>query len=48
MIFFRKNTLKDNISGVIEKDDIHRRKFGISFDRKIKEIIKKFAFIKKF
>ena len=37
MIFFRKNTLKDNISGVIEKDDVHRRKFGISFDRKIKD-----------
>ena len=33
----RKNTLKDDISGIIEKDDTHRRKYGISSSRKIKD-----------
>ena len=42
-----KNTLKDDIFLLIEKDDIHPRKYGISSDRKIK-MIKKFTFIKKF
>ena len=31
-----KNTHKDNISGIIEKDDIQLRKYGISSNRKIK------------
>ena len=35
MIFSRKDTLKDNIFGIIEKDDIHPRKYGISSNRKI-------------
>ena len=26
-----KNTLKNDISGIIEKDDIHPRKYGIFF-----------------
>ena len=37
IIFSRKNTLKDKIFGVIEKDDIHPGKYGISSDRKIKD-----------
>ena len=37
MIFSQKNTLKDDISGIIEKDDIHPRKYGISSDKKIKD-----------
>ena len=32
-----KNSLKDDIVGIIEKDDIHPRKHGISSDRKIKD-----------
>ena len=32
-----KNTLKDDISGIIEKDDIHPGKYGIFSDRKIKD-----------
>ena len=36
MIFSRKNTLKDDISGIIEKDDIYPRKY-IFTDRKLKE-----------
>ena len=32
-----KNTLEDDISAIIEKDDIHPRKYGISADRKIKD-----------
>ena len=36
MIFFRKNTLKNDISGIIETAHIHPRKYGISCDRKIK------------
>lgn len=47
MIFSDKNTLKDVISGTIEKDNIHPRKHGISSDRKTKND-KKFTFIKKF
>ena len=34
---FPKNTLKDDIFGVIGKDDIHLRKYGTSSDRKIKD-----------
>ena len=30
-----KNTLKDDISSITEKDDIHPRKYGIFSDRKI-------------
>ena len=37
MIFSRKNTLKDDISGIIEKDYIHPREYGISSNRKIKD-----------
>ena len=37
MIFFRKNTLKNDISGIIETAHIHPRKYGISSDRKIME-----------
>ena len=37
MIFSRKTALKDAISGIIEKDNIHPRKYGISSDRKIKD-----------
>ena len=36
MIFYRKNTLRDDISTIIEKDDIYPRKYGISSDSKIK------------
>ena len=32
-----KNTLKNYISGIIEKDDIHPRKYGIYSHRKIKD-----------
>ena len=32
-----KNTLKDDISGIIKKYDIHPRKYCISSDRKIKD-----------
>ena len=32
-----KNTLTDEISDVIEKDDIHPRNYGIYSDRKIKD-----------
>ena len=42
-----KNTLKDHISSIIEKDDIHPRKYGISSDRKFK-VDKKVTFIEKF
>ena len=35
IIFSWKNTLKDDIFGIIEKDDIHPRKYGIFSDRKI-------------
>ena len=38
-----KNALKDDICGIIEKDDIHPRKHGISSDRKIKDDKKKFT-----
>ena len=37
MIFSRKNTLKDDISGIIEKDDIRPRKYNFSSNRKIKD-----------
>ena len=47
MIFSRKITLKDDISGIIEKDDIHPRTYVISSDKKLK-IIKKFTFMKTF
>ena len=30
IILFRKNTPKGDISGIVEKDDIHPRKYGIS------------------
>ena len=32
-----KNTLKNDIFGITEKDDIHPRKNGISSDRKTKD-----------
>ena len=32
IIFFRKNTLKDDISGITEKDDIHPREYSISVE----------------
>ena len=41
-----KNTFKDDIPDIIEKDDIHSRKYGISCDRKIKDD-KRFTFIKR-
>ena len=47
MIFSREYTLKHDISGVIEKADIHPRKYGISSDRKIKHDKKVFS-IRKF
>ena len=34
LIFSEKNSLKDNISGITEKDDIHPSKYAISSDRK--------------
>ena len=37
MIFSRKITLKDDISGILEKDDIHPRTYVISSDKKIKD-----------
>ena len=46
MIFSRKNTLKDEFSGIIEKDDIHRRKYGFLLIEKLK-MIKNFTFTKK-
>ena len=36
-MFPRKNALEDDISSIIEKDDIHPGKYGISSDRKIKD-----------
>ena len=47
LIFSRKNTLNDDISGIIEEVVIHHRKYGILFDIKIKDD-KKLTFIKKF
>ena len=32
-----KSALRDDISSIIEKDDIHSRKYGISSDRKTKD-----------
>lgn len=43
---FWKKKIKDGISGIIEKVDIHRRKYCISSDRKIKDN-KKVYFYKK-
>ena len=40
----RKNILKDDISGIIEKDDIYPRKYGTSSDRKIKDDKKVYSF----
>ena len=37
MIFSRKITLKDDISGILEKDDIHPRTYVISSDKKVKD-----------
>ena len=37
MISSRKNTRKCDISGTVQKDDIHPRKYGIFSDRKIKD-----------
>ena len=37
MIFFRKITLKNDMAGIIEKDDIHPRTYVISSDKKIKD-----------
>ena len=45
-IFSQRNTLKDGISGITEKDDIHPTKYGISSNRKIKDD-KKFCFYEK-
>ena len=36
MTLYRKNTLKNDISGIIVTAHIHPRKYGISCDRKIK------------
>ena len=36
MTFSQKNSIKDEISGISEKHDIHPRKYGTSSDRKIK------------
>ena len=47
LIFSRKNTLNDDISGIIEEVVIHHRKYCILFDIKIKDD-KKLTFIKKF
>ena len=46
MIFSRKNTLKDDISGIIEKVDIHPEKY-ISSDRNIKDDEKVYFYKKK-
>ena len=35
--FPKKKTVKSYISGIIEKDDIHPRKYSISFDRKTED-----------
>ena len=32
-----KNALKDDISGICGKDDIHHKKYGINSDRNIKD-----------
>ena len=37
MIFSLKNTLKDDIAGIIEKDVIHPKKHGTFSNRKIKD-----------
>ena len=42
MIFSRKSVLKDDISGIIEKDDIHPRKMVFLLIEKLK-IIQKFT-----
>ena len=47
MIFSRKSALKDDISGKIEKDDVHPRKLVFLLIEKLK-MIQKFTFIKKF
>ena len=47
MIISQKDTPKDDISGIVEKDDIYPRKYSISSDRKIKDD-KKVYFYKKF
>ena len=47
MIFSRKSALKDDISGKIEKDDIHPRKLVFLLIENLK-MIQKFTFIKKF
>ena len=44
--FFRKKKIKDDISRIIEKVEIHRRRYCISSDRKIKDD-KKVYFYKK-
>ena len=43
----QKKTLKDEIFGIIEKYDIHPRKYGILLIEKLK-MIKKFTFKKTF
>ena len=45
--FSRNNTLEDDISGIIEKDDVHPRKYGTSPNRKTK-VAKKVHFYKNF
>ena len=46
MIFSRKHTVKDDISGIIEKVDIYPKK-NISSDRKIKDDEKVYFYKKK-
>ena len=37
VLFRKKKTVKSYIPGIIEKDDIHPRKYSISFDRKTED-----------
>ena len=48
MIFSRKITHDDDISCIIEKDDVHPKKYCISSDRKIKDDKKAYLNEKKF
>ena len=42
-MIFSQNTLKDDISSIMEKNDIHPRKYGMSSDRKIEDDRKAFS-----
>ena len=39
LFLFPTNTLKDDISGITGKNDINPRKYGVSSDREIKDLL---------